>query len=391
MGPVIECTTGDDGQIGLYHQRTMTPVIRGSMPGAGGARPVTLGLAGGLISEVDESDPDDSGPSPILTPGFVDLQVNGGWGHDITSSPSAIWPVGERLVEHGVTSFLPTIVSAPESQVDAAIEVLRAGPPEGYSGARALGLHLEGPWISPEWCGAHDSRHLTLPDAEVAARWAESGVVAMVTMAPELPGANRVAQLLSGAGVTVSVGHTGSTYSQAMDAFAGGWAAATHLYNQMTPFHHRAPGVVGAILEARPFTGVIADGLHCHRAAVRLAWDRLGPDRMFLVSDAIAPVGLGEGAYRLGGVEVDMAETGPRMADGRLAGSISTLDEGLRNLLGWVEAGLNDVIRSVTSTPARVVGKSEIGGLAEGQWADLVLLSPDLEVLSTYVAGEPVF
>ena len=121
--------------------------------------------------------------------GFLDIQINGGWGHDFTADPSSIWAVGRRLPETGVTAFLPTIVSAPYEQVDAAIEVLRSQPPEGYGGADPLGLHIEGPWISPEWKGAHNPDHLRLPDVGVARRWADSGAVRMVTLAPELDGA----------------------------------------------------------------------------------------------------------------------------------------------------------------------------------------------------------
>lgn len=368
----------------------MSQVVCGFAPSPDGPRSVVLSIAAGRISGVEPRRSGDASGG-ILIAGLVDLQVNGGWGHDFTSDPTAIWEVGERLVEHGVTSFLPTIVSSPYEVIDDAVGVLRAGPPDGYAGARVLGLHIEGPWLSPQSYGAHDPEHLTLPSPEVAERWVESGVVAMVTMAPELPGARETARILSDGVVTVAMGHTGATYSEALDAFGGGWTAVTHLYNQMTPFHHREPGVVGAVFDARPFTGLIADGLHCHPAAARLAWKHLGPDRLVLVSDAMAATGLGEGTHRLGSLEVEVSGNGPRTQEGRLAGSLLTLDQALRNLVGWVDAALHEVVPCVTSNPAHAVRRADVGGLGEGQLADLVLLDPDLQILSTYVGGECVF
>ncbi len=291
--------------------------------------------------------------------GYIDLQVNGGWGHDFTADPSSIWDVGARLPETGVTAFLPTIVSAPYEAADAAIEVLDGGPPEGYAGAEPLGLHIEGPWISPDWKGAHNPDHLRLPDPSVARLWADSGVVRMVTIAPELDRAFEAAATLEGAGVVVSAGHSGAEFETAAIALDGPWRSVTHLFNQMSPFHHRAPGLVGAaLLSGRP-CGVIVDGIHADPAAVRLAWDQLGPDRFILITDAMQATGLGEGIYILGDREVFVGHEGPRIGRSILAGSTLTMDQALVNLVDWTGATMEQAAACASMVPARLLGIEE--------------------------------
>jgi len=288
--------------------------------------------------------------------GFIDIQINGGWGHDFTANPSSIWEVGRHLPDTGVTTFLPTIVSAPYDFVDAAIEVMSSGPPEGYDGAHPAGLHIEGPWISPDWKGAHNPDHLRLPDPEVAGRWAESGAVKMLTLAPELDRAFEAAGILSDAGVVVSAGHSGADFETASRALDGPWSTVTHLFNQMSPFHHRSPGLVGAALLSNRACGVIVDGIHADPAAVRLAWEFLGPERFVLVTDAMQATGLGEGIYILGDREVFVGPEGPRIGRSILAGSTLTMDQAVANLHSWTTA-TEDQARSCASiNPARLLG-----------------------------------
>jgi len=288
--------------------------------------------------------------------GFIDIQINGGWGHDFTANPSSIWEVGRHLPETGVTAFLPTIVSAPYEFVDAAIEVMRGGPPEGYDGADPLGLHIEGPWISPEWKGAHNPDHLRLPDPDMARRWAKSGVVKMLTLAPELNGAFETAGILSDAGVTVSAGHSGADFETASRALDGPWSTVTHLFNQMSPFHHRSPGLVGAALLSNRPCGVIVDGIHVDPAAVRLAWELLGPERFVLVTDAMQATGLGEGIYILGDREVFVGPEGPRIGRSILAGSTLTMDQAVTNLHSWTTATVDQARSCASTNPARLLG-----------------------------------
>lgn len=298
------------------------------------------------------------------TGGLVEIQINGGWGHDFTADPKTIWAVGEHLPETGVGSFLPTIVSAPYETVAAAIDILKEGPPPGYAGARVVGLHVEGPWISPEWKGAHNPAHLRAPDMGVAREWAETGMVCVVTMAPELDGAFDVAALLAGAGVVVSAGHSGADYETGKRALEGPFQAVTHLFNQMSPFHHRAPGLVGAALLSDRPCGVIVDGLHADQAAVRLAWNILGPDRFVLITDGMQATGLGEGIYILGDREVFVGPEGPRIGRAILAGSTLTMDQAVANLAAWTGATHEEALACASVNPARLIGLDDSGAEA---------------------------
>lgn len=347
-----------------------------------------LSFSDGLITAAPQPDP--SGEM-TLGAAWIDLQVNGGWGEDFTSDPSSIWEVGARLPETGVTAFLPTIISAPYEVADTAIQVLRSGPPSGYRGAQPIGLHIEGPWISPEWSGAHNPDHLREPDVEVAKRWASSGLVKMVTIAPELGHAPDVASLLAANGVVVSAGHSDADFATASRALQGSWASVTHLFNQMSPFHHRAPGMVGAALLSNRTCAVIADGVHVDPAAVELAWGHLGPDRMCLVTDSIAATGLGEGTYLLGDVEVAVSGDGPRTSTGALAGSTLTMDRAVANLLAWTGSTLEQALDSASLVPARTIGVTDRGRLAPGFRGDIVVLDRDLHVVETIIGGEVVY
>lgn len=296
--------------------------------------------------------------------GLVEIQINGGWGHDFTADPETIWAVGSHLPGTGVGFFLPTIVSAPYETVGRAIDVLQKGPPAGYTGARVIGLHVEGPWISPEWKGAHNPAHLRAPDIGVAREWANSGMVRMVTIAPELDGAFDVASLLAGAGVVVSAGHSGADFDTASKALAGSWRSVTHLYNQMSPFHHRSPGLVGAALLSDRPCGLIVDGIHSDPAAVRMAWNVLGPDRFVLITDGMQATGLGEGIYILGDREVFVGPEGPRIGRAILAGSTLTMDQAVANLVAWTGATPEQADACASTNPARLLGLDYAGAQA---------------------------
>ncbi|HEX6220100.1 MAG TPA: N-acetylglucosamine-6-phosphate deacetylase [Acidimicrobiia bacterium] len=321
----------------------------------------------------------------IVSPGLIDIQINGGFGHDFTQDPTTIWEVGRRLPELGVTAFVPTIVTSPDDVTNLALEVVADRRPEDYSGAEVLGLHFEGPWISPEMHGAHNPGHIVDPDPDVARRWAESGMVRIVTMAPERPGAHDVARILAGAGVVVSVGHSNASYGMARDALADSASLCTHLFNQMSPFNHREPGVVGAALLSNRPAIMIVDRLHIADGALQLAWRLLGPDRTILVSDAMAALGLGPGTYPLGDGPITVGDDGPRTSDGRLAGSIATLPEAVAYLSATTGATVAEALLGATANPARVLGLEDRGHLRVGGCGDLVLLDADMKPVKTLV------
>jgi len=328
-----------------------------------------------------------------LAPGFVELQFNGAFGSDFTDDPGSIWRVAEKLPRYGVTSFLPTIITSPLEKIAAGRAVVTGRQPRDFEGARPLGLHVEGPFLSPARKGAHNPRYLRPPDLGTVADWSPTTGIRLVTMAPELPGALEVIAALSSRGVLVSTGHSNATWAEAVAGFDAGARYGTHLFNAMSSFGHRDPGLPGALLtDPRPTVGFIADGIHTHRSVIKLAWQMLGAARMNLVTDAMAALGMPPGKHLLGDFEVIVDGTSARLADGTLAGSILSLDQAVRNLISVTGCTLSEALATVTTTPARAIGvDGERGRIARGYVADLVLLSTDLRVTATFVEGELVY
>jgi N-acetylglucosamine-6-phosphate deacetylase len=328
----------------------------------------------------------------FIVPGFIDLQINGAFGMDFTTSPDAIWQVGERLVQFGITSFLPTIVSSPPEFVRTAQSVLQAGPPAAYRGARVLGLHLEGPYLNPEKCGAHNLAFLSLPDPAVYQRWSPSSHVRLVTLAPELDGSLEAIRVLVRSGVVVSAGHSQADLIQAQAGFEAGITYGTHLFNAMPPLDHKKPGLVGALLtNPQTMAGIIVDGIHLDPAVVMLAWKILSAQRTNLVSDAIAALGMPPGEYQLGGHPVFVDGTSARLQDGRLSGSLLSLDQALRNLMVFTGCALSEALTTITQTPARLLRmQRSLGSLVKGSLADLVLLTPETRIAGVWINGHPV-
>ena len=328
----------------------------------------------------------------LLTPGFIDMQFNGGFGDDFTADPTTIWQVAAGLPRWGVTAFLPTVITSPLERIAQAQQVVLSEP-AGFRGATPLGLHVEGPFLNPQKKGAHNPAYLQLPALEAVAGWSPQTGVRLVTLAPELPGALPVIEALATRGVLVSAGHSTATFEEATMAFDAGARYGTHLFNAMPTMHHREPGLPGALLtDPRPVVGFIADGVHTHPSVISLVWQALGPERLNLVTDAMAALGMGPGKHLLGDFEVTVDATSARLADGTLAGSILSLDQALRNLIRLTGCTLADALATVTTTPARSLGLDhERGRIAPGYVADLVLLSPELEVRGTVVRGELVY
>jgi N-acetylglucosamine-6-phosphate deacetylase len=327
-----------------------------------------------------------------LVPGFIDLQLNGAIGLDFTTEPRGIWPVAAHLPRYGVTSFLPTIVTSPLTAVSAAQEIITSSPPTGFSGATPLGLHLEGPFLHPAKKGAHNPAHLQRPTETAVTNWSPQNGVKLVTLAPELDGALEVIGLLTERGVIVSAGHSTATVAQAQAGFEAGIRYGTHLFNAMPPLHHREPGLVGALLaNERATVGLIVDGEHVHPELVRLVWQMVGNGRLNLVTDAMAALGMSPGSYWLGDFEVIVDNTTARLTNGTLAGSLLALDTAVRNLITFTGCTLAEALPTVTSTPANLLGLPHKGRIAPNCDADLVLLTPDLQVHTTFVGGRILY
>lgn len=327
----------------------------------------------------------------FLVPGFIDLQLNGAFGLDFTQQPETIWAVAERLPQYGVTSFLPTVITSPLATVRKAQESMGARP-YTFSGAEPLGLHLEGPFLNPQKKGAHNPRHLQLPTLQAVADWSPETHVRLVTLAPELPGALPIITALAERGVIVSAGHSMATFAEAKAGFAAGVRYGTHLFNAMPGLHHREPGLVGALLDdARLTMGIIPDGIHVHPALLKLAWQIAGP-RLNVVTDAMAALGMPPGSYDLGDFRVTVDETTCRLPDGTLAGSILGMDTAVRHLITYTDCSLAEAVAAVTAVPADLLGLGrQKGRIAPGFDADLVLLTPDLQVAMTMVHGNVVY
>lgn len=300
--------------------------------------------------------------------GYFDLQINGGWGVHFSDDPASIWDVGAHLIRHGVTQFLPTLVSDGFDRLDDAIAVLDDGPPPGWVGAEPVGLHLEGPWLSAQRAGAHDLSALrSLDVSDVEGR----GWIRLVTLAPELPDAPEAIDRLVRSGVVVSLGHSEATIDDAFAAFDAGASMGTHLFNAMSGLHHRSPGLAAALLlDSRSTFGLIVDGEHVAPGMVRLAW-RSAPDRLVLVSDAVASLGLTD----------DPVAT---LDNGTLAGSVVAIDQCVRNLVDFCGCSLAEAACAASARPRSVLGLDPRPGT-------FVELDDNGEVVRTVIAEEVVF
>ena len=362
-------------------------VYRGMLAIGGALRRGWVEVRDGRIAAVESGrkkpprDADRVVDAAFVTAGLVDLQVNGAFGLAVESGAAAVNGIAARLTSTGVASWLPTLVSSPPDVYRAAIAGFRQVAAAGV-GARALGLHLEGPFLSPARAGAHERAAIAGADARLLDELIASGALRLMTLAPELDGAGeRIRRLVAG-GVTVSVGHTDATYEDVVRAADAGATMVTHLFNAMSPFQHRAPGAVGAALDDDRLTvGLILDEVHCHAAAARLALKAKGASRIALVTDAMAGAGVGPGRYTLGGKTVIVDDRSARLEDGTLAGSILTLDAAVRNAMRVLGVDFATAVSMASEVPARLLRLPGKGVLAPGADAELTLWSEDHRVV----------
>jgi len=332
----------------------------------------------------------------VLAPGFIDIHIHGGAGHDIMEANAEALPALERLlVCHGVSSYFPTTVTAPLEATLAALERLATAVESAQEDAvdelRAvpLGIHLEGPFISHTRRGVHPPEDLLPPTVQTFARFwqAARGHIRVMTIAPELPGAPEVIAEAARRGVCVSLGHSNADLNSTRAAVAAGARHATHTFNAMRPLSHRDPGILAEVLsDSRVSADIIADGVHVDPAVVELFLKAKGADAAVLITDATAATGMPEGRYRLGSCEVEVKD-GRSLIGGKLAGSTLTMDRALRNVMQYAQWDLQKTLRLATVNPARVAGLNSHGVVKEGAPADLVVLGPNGEVRNTIVRG----
>ncbi len=332
------------------------------------------------------------GARDIVLPGFIDLHVHGGGGHDVMDGAEAACAVAQRHAAHGTTSMLATTMTAPLEEVEAAMAALgplvREGAVRAPGSARWLGVHLEGPYLSPQRLGAQPAfaRRATL--AEVQALHALAPI-RVITLAPEVEGHLPLIGALRDAGFRVQVGHSNGSYEQGVAALAAGAAGFTHVFNAMSPLHQRAPGMVGAALAHAHYAELIADLVTVHPGAARVALRAI--PGLYCVSDATAAAGMPDGEYHLGhgagAQRVRKCLGAVRLADGTLAGSALTLDQALRNLV-HIGLGLAEASRRLGAVAAQYLGLADRGQLVLGARADLVVLDRDLRLRGVFVEGE---
>jgi N-acetylglucosamine-6-phosphate deacetylase len=346
----------------------------------------------------------------VIAPGYVDLHIHGSAGYDVMDDTAEALPaIGQLLARHGVTSYFPTTVSAPMDATLRALERLadaienreqndnKKDDVKGRS--LPLGIHLEGPFISHARRGVHPAENLLAPKLSTFEQFwqAARGRIRMMTIAPELDGAPEVIAEAARRGVCVSLGHSDADFEAAGRGIAAGARHATHTFNAMRPLghrtedhrtvDHRSPGILGAVLtDRRVSADIIADGVHLDPAIVKLFAQAKGPERTVLITDATSATGMPDGRYRLGSFEVDVRD-GKCMADGKLAGSVLTMDLAVRNLAQFAEWDLSQAIAAASRNPARAARIANKGVLTVGADADFVVLSREGEVLRTFVGG----
>lgn len=334
-----------------------------------------------------------------IVPGFVDVHVHGAGGHDVMSSTEeALSTIASTVARHGTTSIVATTVTAPPDETRRSLEgisrfILSDANHTADVRTEIMGIHLEGPFISPARRGVHPAGAIANPSVTLLDRYLEAaaGTVKILTLAPEVPGALELVERGYAKGLVVALGHTDATYEQAHTAIFRGARHAVHVFNAMRPFSHRETGVLGAVLTDPNVTAeVIADGVHVDDPAIRLLLSAKGTDLVLLVSDGTAATGMRDGSYRLGTFDVTVSDGVCRNREGKLAGSTLTLDRAVQHMVR-LGVPLIEAVRMATYNPARRVGiEARKGVLAPGADADLLLLTPELKIANVFARGIPL-
>lgn len=335
-------------------------------------------------------------PGTTLAPAFLDVHIHGGAGHDVMeATPEALAKVSGFLASRGTGKFLATTVTAP---LDATLrslsglaKLIEAAKEDNWHGARPLGIHLEGPFLSHAKRGVHPPEHLLAPEISIFDRMFEAaeGHVRLITLAPELPGAVELAAHATAKGVRVSVGHSNATAEETKKAIAAGASSATHTFNAMRALDHREPGILGTVLTTDLlYAELICDGIHVDQALIPLWWRAKGGKRGILVTDAMSAAGMPDGEYTLGGFPVHVAD-GRATANGVLAGSVLTLDRALKNFVAFTGATLEDALPLLTRNPAAMTGFEDFAGtLRVNGPADFVALGTDGALAASVIGGQ---
>ncbi|MDF0729065.1 N-acetylglucosamine-6-phosphate deacetylase [Cytobacillus sp. S13-E01] len=333
-----------------------------------------------------------------IVPGMIDIHIHGSGGADIMdSTTAALDTITSILPQEGTTSFLGTTITQKNEAIENALanaaNYINTGNPPGT--AEILGIHLEGPFISPLNAGAQPKEHIIHPNIELFKKWMEiaHGKIKLVTLAPEAENGLEFVQYLSNQNIIASIGHSNATYHDVLTSQKAGLQHATHLFNQMRGLHHREPGVVGAVfMQTSLFAELIVDGIHVDPVIVNLTYNQIGKERIILITDSIRAKFLDDGTYDLGGQEVTVHNGKAILSDGTLAGSILKMNDALKNFMNYTGCALTDVIQMGSVNPAKQLGVFDRkGSITIGKDADLVILDENLQVKMTICRGEIAF
>ena len=333
-----------------------------------------------------------------LIPGMIDTHIHGVSGADVMDAGGdALRTISAALPAEGTTSFLATTISGSVERTENALKAVQdhARAPQEAGNAELLGVHMEGPFISPRKAGAQRVDMMLAPDMDLFRKWQvfSNGAVKLITVAPELQGGIKFVHSLRKEGVVVSVGHSDAGYEVTVDAVEAGASRATHLFNAMRPFHHREPGAAGALLLREDASAeIIVDGVHLHPAAVELAFRTKGAKGLILITDSIRAKNMGDGEFELGGQNVIVTGGAARLSDGTLAGSVLKMNVALGNMLRFSGCTMEDAVRMASRNPAETIGVFDrVGGIAKDKDADLVVLDKEYNVVLTLCKGRVAY
>ena len=321
-----------------------------------------------------------------VSAGFIDLHIHGSGGVDVMdASPEALEALSVTLLKTGTTSFLATTMTMSSEAIDKALKNIQLYGSE-VSGATILGIHLEGPFINPEKHGAQDKNYIQSPNMSLIEPYMQE--IKMITLAPEVSGAERFIKYIKEAypHIILSIGHSDASYEKSKESFAWGVSHATHLFNAMNPYHHRKPGIVGAVFEGDVTCDIIPDLIHTHPSTLELV-HRMKREKLIFITDAMRAGCMKCGDYDLGGRSVKVSEGKAVLEDGTLAGSVLKMNDALFNMTQQTSMGVVDVVNAVTTLPAEKLGVKK-GVLKEGYDADIVFFDENFSIVLTIIKGK---
>ncbi len=325
-----------------------------------------------------------------LAPGFIDIHIHGAGGYDtMDDNNEAINEISKKIIGSGVTSFLPTTMTMSSDDIERALINVRETYENKTDGARVVGINVEGPFISKKKKGAQKEKYIVNPQNNLLKDYLD--IIKIITIAPELDGAEEFVRSMKDKGIVVSAGHTSANYDQIKESMDWGVSHITHLFNAMTGLHHRHPGVVGGALESNINCELIADFIHLHPAIFNILFKTKNIGNLVLVTDQMRAGSMGEGTFELGEQEVEVKKGEARLANGQLAGSVLTLDKAVRNINFLGKLTIPQIISMVTKNPAEIIGMDDqIGQIKVGYKADLLLLDNNLNVKQVFKEGKRV-